>query len=88
MYETVARIKAKYAAMPPPDDYPLYGDFIEFKDEINGMVHVGEVIRHSPFNDSHSNCLWDVWVGGSMITARKSEILRVFRSKANSEAYK
>lgn len=46
MREAVAAIMAKYAAIPPPDDYPLYGDTVVFKDKYNDRVYKGVVLRH------------------------------------------
>lgn len=45
MRKTAAAIAAKYANMPPPDDWPLIGDTIEFTDRMNGRKYGGEVLR-------------------------------------------
>ncbi len=45
MYDTAARIKAKYANMPPPDDWPLIGDEVDFTDRYNGHKYSGEVVE-------------------------------------------
>ena len=38
--------KGKYAAMPPPDDFPLYGDDVIFVDKANGKRYRGTVLEH------------------------------------------
>lgn len=80
MFDTVARIKAKYANMPPPEDYPLYGDFVEFKDEINGSIYVGHIFRHH-FSANLANHVWDAYVNGTIMSVKQSEIIRIFRAK-------
>lgn len=80
MRETVSLIMAKYANRPPADDYPLYGDFVEFKDEINGKIYIGHVFRHH-FSATVVNHVWDVYVNGSVVSVKQSEILRIFRAK-------
>ncbi|UGO51518.1 hypothetical protein DANISAUR_44 [Proteus phage vB_PmiS_DanisaurMW] len=56
MFDEIRRIKRKYEMLPPGDNIPLYGDFIEFKDEFNGATYIGGGVR-SPFqfNTSRSN---------------------------------
>lgn len=60
--ETVAMITAKYANMPPPDDYPLYGDTIDFIDEVNGRRYRGIVKAHNEMANTPFHNVWLVAV--------------------------
>lgn len=46
MFETCRLIAAKYAALPPDADYPLYGDMVRFRDKYNGREYSGIVLGH------------------------------------------
>lgn len=85
-YESARSIAAKYAAMPPPDDYPLYGDTVHFTDEENGKQYVGEVITHCWFSTPHRNA-WVVAVESNLpgctheLNVKHSEITKVIRKE-------
>lgn len=80
MFDDIRRIKRKYETMPPGDNIPLYGDFIEFKDEFNGATYIGEVLDHH-FSSTPHDQIWNVFVDGVTISAKQSEITRVYRRK-------
>lgn len=92
MKDTVRSILAKYENRPPPDDYPCYGDTIEFTDELNGRQYTGIVIRHhwaSPIGTMTRN-IWDVQLirgpegeddGKTVLSVRQPEITKIIRKK-------
>lgn len=93
MRASAAAIKAKYANMPPPDDWPLIGDTVEFTDRMNGRKYAGEVqsVNDIPRVKLIDHCWWvrvticfttgETSDGGDVFSVQHGEITRVIRKK-------
>lgn len=68
-----AMIAAKYAETPAPDNYPLYGDTIEFTDELSGIRYSGIVIIHKIKATGPQAESWVVSVNECITTGIKSD---------------
>ncbi len=84
MYDICASIKNKYECKSAPDDWPEYGDTVDFIDELNGNHLRGVVVSHhwlSPVGGYRSS-IWNVDVGtitSCVVSMKYSEIKQITR---------
>lgn len=94
MRRVCAEIAAKYESKTPPDDWPCYGDDVEFTDSMNGKQWRGTVLRfhHLSPVGAYARAIWVVDVHTSLDTGatatekqewsvKYSEINRIIRKE-------
>ncbi|QND44218.1 hypothetical protein [Providencia phage vB_PreS-PatoteraRojo] len=88
MYALVEIIKRKYRDTTP-DDWPMVGDTVHFKDKLNGRLYCGEAIEWVRIGnywplERGADIFWRVKLAdGAIINCEYCEVLQVDRTEAN-----
>lgn len=84
MRDFVEHLKKKYAAKTP-NDWPMAGDTVHFKDKLNGRHYCGEVLEWVRLgNRVEGDIYWRVkLIDGSVINCEYGEVLQVDRTDEN-----
>lgn len=74
MRAVCAAIASKYANMPPPADWPCFGDDIIFTDEMNGKRYRGTILRFHDWSPvgATTRAIWVVDVHTSLDTGERA----------------
>lgn len=89
MYALVESIKRKYRATTP-DDWPMVGDTVHFKDKINGRLYCGIALEWVRIdngypNERGSDIYWRIELSdGSTVNCEYCEVLQVDRTEENT----